>query len=362
MGRWGVGRLLIVMSSLVVMGCATWSRWLPEAVQGYAPVVQVRPMAQVIWTNEPYNRYAVLTSLLSRVIPERWLSLHVVVGDASCGLCANGPVIYVDPGVFTRYSDQEVLFGLAHELAHGALGHLDNTVMPVQPPMPVGGEPPLAQDSPPPEPILSAHFSRMQERAADRQAVAYVNALGYDGQELRRNYHARVDEWEESVRTSWLARHPIDTDATPMILRPFTRLPALASALGGPGAASARQPSGEPQATAPPSVPGRRLVSRLQSPLAPPVPTNVLPDSFDVDLRITGQLVQINETDDGWLQILVKDILSERVPVVITTATKIRHGYRLTTMEDLRENAEVNVTYHFDALTDRRYASTIEVP
>ena len=324
---------------------------MPEFAQGYAPLVQVRPRAQVVWTNDPYSRYAILTSLLSRVIPPRWVSIHLVVERASCGLCASGPVVYVDPQVFERYSDQEALFALAHELAHGALGHLDNPLSPAQPLVPLGGEPPLTQHSRPPEPVVSAHFSLLQERAADRQAVAYANALGYDGGELRRNYHLRVDELNEPFRTSWLTRHPIDTDSTPMVIRPFTRL-----------AKAAQRPYGRPEVDELPPVPARRLVSRSVSPLAPPAPTDVLPESFDVDLRITGQLVQMDETDDGWLQILVKDILSERVQIVVTTDTKIRRGYRPITVEDLREEAAVNVTYHFDALTDRRYASTIEVP
>lgn len=338
-----------VVMGLLGGGCASWSRWLPDALQGYAPMVPVRPRAQVIWATDPYSRYAILASLLSRVIPARWISLHLIVGEASCGLCANGPTIYVDPEVFAPYADQEMLFALAHELAHGALGHLDETRSPILPPVPVGGDAPLTQHLQPPEPIVSAHFSLWQERAADRQAVAYVSALGYHGGEVRRNFHHRVDELADTIRTSWLARHPIDVDATPAVIRPLKRF-----------AAAARRPFGSEPREAP--VPARRFVSRLQGPLAPPAPPEVLPDSFDVDLRVSGQLVQLNETEDGWLQMLVQDVLSERVPIVITTNTKIRRGYRTATVEELREDAEVNVTYHFDALTDRRYASTIEVP
>mgnify|MGYP001573243933 CR=1 FL=1 len=343
--------ILVVVESLLSLGCAAGSRWLPDVFQGYAPLVPIRPRAQVVWTNEPYSRYAILTSLLSRVIPERWISLHLVVGDASCGLCTNGPVVYVDHEAFASYADQEVLFGLAHELAHGALGHADNPLSPVQPVVPMGGDAPLTQHSQPPGPIVSAHFSLPQERAADRQAVSYVNALGYDGGELRRNFHQRLDGLAEPIRGSWMSRHPVDMDTTPVLLRPLTRL-----------AAAARRPYGKEQAEEASLVPARRLVSRLQSPLAPRAPESVLPESFDVDLRISGRVVRLNETDDGWLQMLVTDVLSEQVPIVITTATQIRRGYRLAAMEELRENAEVNITYHFDALTDRRYASTIEVP
>ncbi|MBI4353787.1 MAG: hypothetical protein HY595_00980 [Candidatus Omnitrophica bacterium] len=348
-----MGRLshLLVVPGLLIMGCAGWSQWMPEFAQGYAPLIAVRPRAQVVWTNDPYSRYAILTSLLSRVIPPRWVSLHLVVERASCGLCTSGPVVYVDPDVFARYADQEVMFALSHELAHGALGHLDNLLSPAQPLVPVGGDAPLTQHSQPLEPIVSAHFSLMQERAADRQATAYVRALGYDGSELRRNYYRRVDDLDEPFRASWLARHPIDTDATPTIIRPLKRLAKAAS-----------RPPYQEEAEAPAAVPGRRFVARRQSPLAPSAPASVLPESFDVDLRISGHLVQMDETDDGWLQILVKDILSDRVPIVVTTGTKIRHGYRPITAEELREDSQVNVTYHFDALTDRRYASTIEIP
>ena len=353
MRLWHVGRfnVLLIVVSLLSLGCAAVSRGLPDVFQGPASLVPVRPRAQVVWTNEPYSRYAILTSLLSRVIPERWVSLHLVVGEASCGLCTNGPVVYVDPEGFAAYADQEVLFALAHELAHGALGHPDNPVVPAQPVVPMGGDAPLTQRSQSPEPVVSAHFSLPQERAADRQAVSFVNALGYDGRELRRNFHQRLDGLAEPIRGSWIARHPIDEDATPALLRPLKRL-----------ASAARRPYGKEEAEEASTVPARRLVSRLQGPLAPRAPESVLPESFDVDLRISGRVVRLNETDDGWLQMLVADVLSEQVPIVITTATQIRRGVRLTAMEELRENAEVHVTYHFDALTDRRYASTIDVP
>lgn len=354
MRLWHIGRFsfLIIVVNLLSLGCAAASRWVPGVFQGHASLAPVRPRAQVVWTNEPYSRYAILTSLLSRVIPERWISLHLVVGEASCGLCTNGPVVYVDPEAFASYADQEVLFALAHELAHGALGHPDNLLVPAQPVVPMGGDAPLTQRSHAPEPIVAAHFSLPQERAADRQAVSYVNALGYDGSELRRNFHERLDDLAEPVRGSWISRHPIDEeDATPALLRPLTRL-----------ASAARRPDGTEEAEEASTVPARRLVSRLQGPLAPRAPESVLPESFDVDLRISGRVVRLNETDDGWLQMLVADVLSEQVPIVITTATQIRRGYRLAAMEELRENAEVNITYHFDALTDRRYASTIEVP
>jgi len=353
MRLWHVGRfnVLLIVVSLLSLGCAAVSRGLPDVFQGPASLVPVRPRAQVVWTNEPYSRYAILTSLLSRVIPERWVSLHLVVGEASCGLCTNGPAVYVDPEGFAAYADQEVLFALAHELSHGALGHPDNPVVPAQPVVPMGGEAPLTQRSQPPEPVVSAHFSLPQERAADRQAVSFVNALGYDGRELRRNFHQRLDGLAEPIRGSWISRHPIDEDATPALLRPLKRL-----------ASAARRPYGKEEAEEASTVPARRLVSRLQGPLAPRAPESVVPESFDVDLRISGRVVRLNETDDGWLQMLVADVLSEQVPIVITTATQIRRGYRLTAMEELRENAEVNVTYHFDALTERRYASTIEVP
>lgn len=309
-----------------------WNRWLPAFAQARLSSVALRPYAQVIWSNDPYSRYAVFASVLSRVIPPQGVSLHVLVDRAPCGLCLNGPVLYVDPDALASWSDEEALGAVAHELAHHALGHAEHSPSTEQP----SGT----------EPLLVSQFSDGQERAADRQATAYLDALGYDGWTLMGRRRAKCRQMTSGAWASWVARHPLEADPLDFL----KRVPVLSAA--------ARR-TGGPRRVARADAPVASIAR--PSPLAPPAPPQALPERFDVTLTVRGSLTRINQTRDGWLQITVTDILHASVPVVITTNTRISRGGVILSAEALREQTDLEVDYRFHALTDIRYATAIHV-
>ncbi len=198
-------------------GCATtdWNGLLYGNPKGFTPLIPVPHARQVVWSNSLSGRYGQLVSDLSQVTPLRQSPIYVMVGSYSCGLCTNGSIIYADAQFLSVLTDEEVRAALAHEMAHGDLGHIGRSQ--------VAGElvtvlfhavagnkfsntAAMAHDIT--KSLVVSQFSQTQEKEADRQGVAYLQALGYDGRTVFLQMLEKLQSLGLGQWSTWFSSHP----------------------------------------------------------------------------------------------------------------------------------------------------------
>ncbi len=153
---------------------------------------------------------------LSQATPKRWGSIQLDVGPHSCGMCTNGNTVYVNPDFISSFSDEELVGALAHELAHGDLGHIGNVQVAgllvtgifraITKGHPIGDGTVLAHNLT--QGFVMGQFSQKQELEADRQGKAYIDALGYDGTSVMISLMGKLQAMGGHRWSSWFASHP----------------------------------------------------------------------------------------------------------------------------------------------------------
>ena len=202
---------------VLLSGCGTadWNRLLYGSPSGFTPNAPTHHAPQAVQSNAPNDRITALAYELSQVTPRRWGTINVVVRPDPGYMYTDGPVIYVDPGFASSFTDEELLGALAHEMAHGDLGHLQKkavvfSVMDliVRAVASRSTNTTVLQGTNLAGTFVAMQFSQAEEREADRQAVAYLNALGYNGIMVMTNVLNKLTMMEGNSWPSWFATHP----------------------------------------------------------------------------------------------------------------------------------------------------------
>ncbi len=210
-------RFILLIAVVPLIGCATtgWNTFVYGNPKGFTPFVPTPHARQTVWSNLPASRYAQLVSELSQVTTLRHEPIYVTIGSYPCGLCTSGAVIYVDPNFLSVMADDEVMAALAHEIAHGDLGHIGRSQLAGELVSVIfrtvargnlGEEATVAHDVV--KNLTVAQFSQAQEKEADRQAVAYLQALGYDGRTVTLKMLSKVESLGLNQWATWFSSHP----------------------------------------------------------------------------------------------------------------------------------------------------------
>ncbi|MBI3292180.1 MAG: M48 family metalloprotease, partial [Elusimicrobia bacterium] len=326
-------------------GCTMYTR--NEFLYGSQLGFQPRPVAlhtpQTIQSNDPYSRVTRLMAELSRAAPSRWFAIQLVVAPNQCGMCTDGNTVYVDPNFISSFSDEELLGALAHELAHGDLGHIgmvqaagllvtgifrvitkghhvrDGTV--------------IAHDLT--QGFVMGQFSQKQELEADRQAKTYLDALGYDGTSAMIGVMGKLQALGGRQWASWFASHP----AIPERIASLRDLHV---------ATTASFPDGSP----------------LQRSLGLIPPADQTPQpSPPVIAKAEGEIVSTSGADGGAMALEIKQRDGSTVPVVVGTGSVIYLNEENVTFKPFRIKPGMlaDVEYTFDLQKNRSFASSLRL-
>lgn len=306
-----------------------------------------RPVAlhgpQTVNTNAPYSREARLLVELSRATPPRWSPIQLAVGPNPIGVGTTGNTVYVDLGFVSSFSDQELLGALAHELAHGDLGHIgmvqaagllvtgifravtkghhirDGTV--------------LAHDLT--QGFVTGQFSQTQELEADRQGKAYLDALGYDGTAIMISLMGKLQAMGGGQWPNWFASHPAISERMASL-----RDLHVASTAAFSGGNSLQRGLG----------------------LIPPSHQTSQP-SPPVVAKAEGEVVSMHEVDGGAIAIEIKKGDNSIVPVIVGPGSVVHLDEKNVTLQPykVKPGMLVSAEYVFDADRNRSFASSLRL-
>lgn len=337
--------LAISVTASLLAGCTMYTRneFLYGSQLGFQPRPVVLHASQAIQSNDPYGRVTRLLAELSRAAPSRWFAIQLVVAPNQCGMCTDGNAVYVHPDFISSFSDEELLGALAHELAHGDLGHIgmvqaagllvtgifraitkghhvrDGTV--------------IAHDLT--QGFVMGQFSQKQELEADRQAKAYLDALGYDGTSIMISLMGKLQALGGHQWASWFASHP----AIPERMASLRDLHLATTAPFSDG-------------------------SSLQRSLGLIPPANQTPQpSPPVIAKAEGEIISTSEADSGAMALEIKQGDGSTVPVVVGTGSVVYLNEENVTFKpfSIKPGMWADVEYTFDLQRNRGFASSLKL-
>ncbi len=338
---------------------------------------------QAVISNIPYHRVSNLLTRLSAATPRRSAPIRLVIAPDSRFLCTDGGTIYADPVFTDALSDEELLGALAHELAHGDLGHggkrvvastLTGALVGGLAYVLTGGQTGigtvLGREAS--KALVVAQYSQAQEVQADRQGAIYLNVLGYNGPAVMIGVLSKIQAMGGDLTSWWFSTHPSSPQRIASMQKFQSSRPELFAAGGGmPGLPSTgNSVSGTllrnigPITSAVPSVSGGVGGGSPQRGLSsvPPSQQTSQP-SPPVVAKAEGEVVSMYEADGGSMAIEIKMGDNSIVPVIVGPGSVVHLDEKNVTFQPYKviPGMLASAEYVFDPQRNRSFASSLRL-
>lgn len=154
---------------------------------------------------------------MNRPLPAENVKVTVLQDSHVNAANGGGGDFYVTSGLLQKAKDAELRGILAHEIAHADLGHV-NKLQTVGAGVGIGSAllgaiwPASEQLAPLAGQLLLSHYSRTEESAADRQAVAILKRAGFQGKSIMVDTLTWLTRAEGSSSGGFFSTHPATAD------------------------------------------------------------------------------------------------------------------------------------------------------
>lgn len=283
--------------------------------------LQKRP--PTIISNQPFSRAARIANELARVSPRYGQSIQLWIWPSQNPAFTTGNTVVIDPGFADRLSDEHLRAVLAHEMAHGDLGHelIGVLVQAGAAYLAVKADSQYRPSIQLIQRMATAAYTREQEVDADLAGAYYFQRLGYRSESFASLFDWMAAQGFDST-AGWLSTHPSMPERAQRLLTVL----ASSGVLG---------------------VPQMRTFERpIQKMLA------------------KGQIATVEADGKEGLRLRVRQEAGAMTNILLSPDTKLFSGQREVSLETIQERigSPVEVAYTFNPNTNEQKAVLVELP